>query len=117
MSLHGFDGRVQLFGETGCYFANMKTFLKVILIAALLVVAIKLSPMIFLGALLGLIAAAVLGALGISLLAGLLAVATALVMALAPIWIPILVIMGVISLFRKNGDSAPPSTPTPVVTA
>ena len=80
----------------------MKTFLKVLLIAALLIVAIKLSPVIFIGALAGLIAAVVLGAIGISLVAGLLAVLIALTVALAPIWIPILVVLGLISLFRSK---------------
>jgi hypothetical protein len=91
----------------------MKTFLKVLLIAALLIIAIKLSPVIFIGALLGLLAAAVLGAVGISLLAALVAVLIALAVALSPIWIPVLVIMGLVSLFKKNGNAAPP----PVVTA
>jgi hypothetical protein len=94
-------------------FSGMKTFLKVLLIAALLIVAIKLSPVIFIGALLGLFAAAVLGAVGISLVAVLLAVLLAFTLALSPIWIPILVVMGLVSLFRKNGHSAP----SPVVTA
>jgi hypothetical protein len=80
----------------------MKTFLKVLLIAALLIVAIKLSPVIFIGALLGLLAAAVLGAIGVSLVAGLLAVLIALTVALAPIWIPVLVVMGLVSLFRRK---------------
>ena len=52
----------------------MKTFLKVLLLAALLIVAIKLSPVIFVGAMLGLIAAVVLGAVGLSLVAVLVAV-------------------------------------------
>ncbi len=91
----------------------MKTFLKVLLIAAVLVVAIKLSPVIFIGALLGLIAAAVLGAVGISLVAVLLAVLLAFTLALSPIWIPILVIMGLVSLFRKGSNPAA----TPIVTA
>ena len=91
----------------------MKTFLKVLLIAALLIVAIKLSPVIFVGALLGLFAAAVLGAVGVSLLAVLLAVLIAFVVALSPIWIPILVILGLVSLFKKNGNASQP----PVVTA
>ncbi len=91
----------------------MKTFLKVLLIAALLIVAIKLSPVIFVGALLGLLAAAVLGAIGISLVAGLLAVLIALTVALAPIWVPVLVVMGLISLFKKNSSASQP----PVVTA
>ena len=87
----------------------MKTFLKVLLIAALLIVAIKLSPVLFVGALLGLLAAAVLGVIGISLVAGLLAVLIALTVALAPIWIPVLVVMGLVSLFRRKEP--------PVVTA
>lgn len=86
----------------------MKTFLKVLLIAALLIVAIKLSPVIFVGALAGLIAAAVLGVVGISLVAALLAVLIALVVALSPIWIPVLVIIGLVSLFKKHGNLAQP---------
>lgn len=91
----------------------MKTFLKILLIAAVLIVAIKLSPVIFIGALLGLIAAAVLGAVGISLVAALLAVLLAFTLALSPIWIPILVVFGLVSLFRKGSN---PAT-TPIVTA
>ncbi len=90
----------------------MKTFLKVLLIAAVLIVAIKLSPVIFIGALLGLIAAAVLGAVGISLVAALLAVLLAFTLALSPIWIPILVVFGLVSLFRKGSNPAV----TPIVT-
>jgi hypothetical protein len=91
----------------------MKTLLKVLLIAALLIVAIKLSPVIFVGALLGLIAAAVLGAVGISLVAALVGVLIACAVALSPIWIPILVILGLVSLFKKNGNAAQP----PILTA
>ncbi len=80
----------------------MKTFLKVLLIAALLIVAIKLSPVIFIGAILGLIAAAVLGAIGLSLVAVLAGVLIAFALALSPIWIPVLVVMGLISLFRRK---------------
>ncbi len=86
----------------------MKTFFKVLLIAALLIVAIKLCPVIFIGALLGLLAAAVLGAVGISLVAALAAVLIAFAVALSPIWIPVLVIMGLISLFKKNGNESQP---------
>ena len=95
----------------------MKTFLKVLLIAALLIVAIKLSPVILIGALLGLFAAALLGAVGLSLVAALvavlLAVLLAFTLALSPIWIPVLVVMGLVSLFRKNSNPAP----APVATA
>jgi hypothetical protein len=80
----------------------MKTFLKVLLIAALLIVAIKLSPVIFVAAFAGVVAAAVLGVIGLSLLAVLISVLIALTVALAPIWIPVLVIVGIISLFRRK---------------
>lgn len=86
----------------------MKTFLKVLLLAAVLIVAIKLSPVIFIGALAGTAVAVVLGALGLSLVAVLLAVAFALLVALSPIWIPVLAIFGLISLFRKSGRSSAP---------
>jgi len=80
----------------------MNTFLKVVLVAAILVIAIKISPVLFLGAFVGLIVAAVLGVIGISLIAGLAAVVLSLAVALAPIWIPIVCIVGIISLCRKN---------------
>lgn len=80
----------------------MKTFLKVLLIAALLVIAIKLSPLLFLGAIIGLIAAAVLGSIGLSLVAALVAVLLALTVALSPIWIPVLCIIGLVKLFRSK---------------
>lgn len=76
--------------------------------AALLIVAIKLSPVIFVGALVGLIAAAVLGAVGISLVAALMAVLIAFTVALSPIWIPVLVILGLVSLCKKQGNQSQP---------
>jgi hypothetical protein len=85
----------------------MKTFLKVLLVAALLIVAIKFSPVIFIGAIAGLFAAALLGVVGLSLLAVLFAVLLALAVALSPIWVPVLVIMGLVSLFRKNERTPP----------
>ena len=86
----------------------MKTFIKILLIAALLIVAIKLSPVIFVAAFAGLIVAAVLGAIGISLVAGLVAVLLAFAVALSPIWLPVLAIVGIVSLFRK-ADRTPPA--------
>lgn len=88
----------------------MKTFLKILLIAALLLIAIKLSPLLFCAALIGLVAAAVLGVIGLSLVIVLLAVALALAVALSPIWLPVLAVVGVISLCKKNGRSTPPLT-------
>ncbi len=85
----------------------MKTFLKVLLIAALLIVAIKISPVLFVGAFVGLVVAGVLGAIGVSLLAALVAVALALAVALSPIWLPVLAVVGIVSLFRKSGRTPP----------
>jgi hypothetical protein len=85
----------------------MKTFLKVVLVAALLLIAIKISPVLFVAAFVGLVIAAVLGAVGISLLAGLAAVVLCLAVALSPIWIPVLCVIGIVSLFRK-AERTPP---------
>lgn len=89
----------------------MKTFLKVLLVAALLLIAIKFSPFLFVGAIIGLVVAAVLGAVGLSLLAVLVGIMLAVALALSPIWVPVLVIMGIVSLFRR--DARPPAA-TPV---
>ena len=86
----------------------MKTVLKVILIVALLLIAIKLSPIIFVAALAGLLVATILGALGLSLLAAFAAIVIALAVALSPIWIPVLVIVGMVSLI-KRANSRPQS--------
>lgn len=83
----------------------MNTFLKILLAAVLLVIAIKLSPVLFLAALVGLLAAAVLGSIGLSLVAALLAVLLALAAALSPIWITVLVIVGLVRLFRPKAPN------------
>jgi hypothetical protein len=85
----------------------MKTFLKILLAAVLLVIAIKFSPALFFLALAGLLAAAVLGAVGVSLLAVLAAIVLAFALALSPIWIPVLIVIGLVSLFRRD-RTAPP---------
>jgi hypothetical protein len=85
----------------------MKTFLKVLLIAALLVLAIKLSPVLFFLAIAGLAAAGLLGVMGVSLAAALLAVLTALVFVLAPIWIPVLIVVGLVHLIRRDRNVPP----------
>lgn len=92
----------------------MKTFLKILLIAVLALLALKLTPVFAVGAFIGLIVAAVLSAVGLSLVAALVAVALAFAMALSPIWIPVLVVLGAISLFKKLGDK--PALP-PAITA
>jgi len=90
---------------------GMNTFLKILLIAVLALLAIKFIPIVALAAFVGLLIAAVLGVVGLSLVAALLAVGICLAMALSPIWIPVLVVMGLISLFRKLGSkpAAPPA--------
>ena len=93
---------------------GMKTFLKISLIVVLALLALKFLPVFLVGGIAGLLIAAVLGVVGVSLLAAMLAalvaVALGLAFALSPIWIPVLIVMGVISLFKKLGDkpAAPP---------
>ncbi|MDP1581767.1 MAG: hypothetical protein Q8M02_15995 [Candidatus Didemnitutus sp.] len=88
----------------------MKTFVKILLLAALVVIAIKLSPLFFVALMAGLLAAVVLGSVGLSIVAVLVAILLGLAVALAPIWIPVLLIIGLINLFRSN-RSAPPVPP------
>jgi len=76
--------------------------------AALLLLAIKFSPVLFIAAFAGLFVAALLGVVGVSLVAALLAVVLALALSLSPIWITVLVVMGLISLFRKSEERTPP---------
>ncbi|MDI1318969.1 MAG: hypothetical protein PSW75_02090 [bacterium] len=96
----------------------MKTFLKISLIVVLSLLALKFLPLVLVGAIAGLLIAAVLGVVGVSLLAALLAallaVALGLAFALSPIWIPVLIVMGAISLYKKLGDT--PAAP-PVIAA
>lgn len=85
---------------------TMKTAFKILLIVAILLIAIKLSPIVFVLAMGGLLVAALLGALGLSLLAGFAILVLALAAALSPIWIPVLAIIGLVALFKKlNGPS------------
>ena len=104
-------GRAATFPVMPC-FQIMKTFLKIFLIVVLSLLAIKFIPLVALGAFVGLIIAAILGAVGLSLLAALLAVGVALALALSPIWIPVLIVMGAISLFKKLGDRPEPPVQT-----
>ena len=80
----------------------MKTFLKILLVAALLVIAIKLSPLLFLAALVGLLVAALLGVVGLSLLAGLAAVLLDFAVALSPVWIPVRAVIGLVHLWKRH---------------
>ena len=82
----------------------MKTAVKIILVVAILLIAIKLSPIVFVLAMGGLLAAALLGAVGLSLLAGFAVLVFALAAALSPIWIPVLAIVGLVALFKKLNE-------------
>ncbi len=79
----------------------MNSFLKIFLLVVLALVAIKLLPLtLAVGCLLGLSLAGLM-LVGVSALAGVLAVAVGLVAALAPLWIPVLAIVGLFAVIRR----------------
>ena len=85
----------------------MKAFLKLILLIMVTIIALKLLPLTFVvgcalaAALFGLIA------LGVSVLAALLGAVIVLVAVSSPIWIPLLVIVGLIALLKRRHRSSP----------
>ncbi len=98
----------------------MKPFLvgcgKVLLVLALALVIVHLWPITVVPLALGLIlllglcvalvvALAAAGAVGLAAVAGLVAAAIALLAVLAPVWIPVLIIAGIVWLVRKLGSS------------
>jgi hypothetical protein len=86
----------------------MNTFLKVFLLVVAAVVAVKLLPLTLgLGFLLGLLLIGLLG-VGLSLVAVVVVAVVGLAAVLAPIWIPVLAIVGLVALIRKL--SAKPAT-------
>jgi hypothetical protein len=92
----------------------MKTFLKVLLVLIVTIIAVKLLPLtIALGFALGL-ALVVVAALGLSAIAILICVALALAALLSPIWLPILALFGLIALIKRGtrDRSTPPSNPS-----
>lgn len=79
----------------------MNTFLKILLIALLVVVAVKLLPVtLAIGCLLAgaAVLALVVGASAAVLLFGIVALLAAV---LAPIWLPVLIIVGIVALCRR----------------
>ena len=93
-------------------YLGMKTFLKVLLIAVLALAVLKLCPLFAVPVALALAAlfivtlvlaggasVAILVILGLAV--ALLGVALALVTALAPIWLPVLAVVGLIALVRR----------------
>lgn len=81
---------------------GVKTFLLVLLILFLALVAIKLLPIAACVLLLLLVPALVLLALGISAAAVLTCVVLVLALVLAPIWLPVLAIVGLVALTRRK---------------
>jgi hypothetical protein len=84
-------------------FGNVKTFLKVLLLLVAALLALKFLPLIFgLGCAFAL---AVLGAIAVGASTIVALVGTALVVAalLSPIWVPILLLVGVIALVKRSG--------------
>jgi hypothetical protein len=80
----------------------MKTFLKIVLLVILAVVAVKFLPLLFgLGCVL---AAAVVGllAVGASAVAALFGTMFALAVLLSPIWVPVLALVGLIALIKRS---------------
>ena len=81
----------------------MKTFWKILLIVVAVIVAIKLLPVVFFMGCLAAGLLAGLAVLGVSLAALLLCAALVVLAILSPIWIPVLAIVGVVALLRRNG--------------
>ena len=86
-------------GEPG--FAGMNTFLKVLGLLVLAVIAIKLAPLVLLPVI---VLLAVLFAAGLAVAGGItlaLIVALAVVAALAPIWLPVALLAGLVMLICR----------------
>jgi hypothetical protein len=79
----------------------VKTFLKVLLLLAAAIIAVKLLPLTLLGGCFLAVAVIVALALGLSAVAILIALAVVLAAVLSPIWIPVLALVGVIALFKR----------------
>jgi hypothetical protein len=84
----------------------MKTFLRVLLILLLALLVLKLLPLIFILGLGLFIAVVVVGALALGLAGALLGVAVGLVAVLSPIWVPALIVVGIIALLKRSTPAA-----------
>ncbi len=80
----------------------MNTFLKVLLIALLVVIAVKLLPLTLLAGCIVAAGALAVVVVGASAAAVVTCVALAIAAALAPIWLPVLAIVGVIALIKRS---------------
>ncbi|MEX2044540.1 MAG: hypothetical protein WD941_04245 [Opitutus sp.] len=85
----------------------MKTFLKILLLVVVAILAVKLLPLtLALGCLLG-VALVVMAGLGLSAMAVILGIGILMAALLSPIWLPILALVGVIALIKRmNGSTA-----------
>jgi hypothetical protein len=101
---------LQLFAAIGVV-TLMKGFLKIVLLVVVALMAVKLLPLTF--AVGCLLAAAVLGlvAFGVSVVAVLFGAFVVVAAALAPIWIPVLAVVGLISLMKRPSGSSPSLAP------
>ena len=89
----------------------MKTFWKILLFVALGLVILHLCPVLLVPAMLVvgtvlLSGVAAMAVTGLSLVAGLLAVALVLLAVLSPIWLPVLAIVGLVSLCHRGRKAA-----------
>ena len=92
-------------------FAGVKAFLKILLIVVVALIAVKLLPLtLALGVGLGL-AVVALAIAGVSIVAALMVAAIFLLALLSPLWVPVLLLVGLIALIKKlarNGNSSHP---------
>jgi hypothetical protein len=88
---------------------GMKTFLKILLLVVVALVAIKLLPIALVAGCVAAALVAVLAILGVSLAAAVVVAALVVAAVLSPIWLPVLVIVGVIALCKRL--SRPAATP------
>jgi hypothetical protein len=82
----------------------MKTFLKIVLVVVVVLLAIKLLPVaLAFGAVIA-AGLAVLAGVGIAILVGLVCAALALVVFLSPLWLLVLAVAGLIALLRRSSS-------------
>lgn len=83
----------------------MKTFLKVLLIIALAIVAVKLLPLTLVAGCLLAAGIALLAVIGVSALAIGTCLGLGLIALLSPLWLPILAIVGIVMLVKRHNRS------------
>src|SRR5437588_10381383 len=89
------------FSPPGRVIRGMQTFLKVVRLVVAALVAIKLLPLTFVLGVVLAVAVLALLAVGVSVIAALLVAAAILLMVLSPIWIPVLIIVGIVALIKR----------------